>query len=439
MGAGCCGSTLQSETKVSVKAEQQTLVSDINEEEKKQTDKLVYVQILARHGDRTPIKLVNKDKTTEHRIWIPTLSHYTLLNTNKNSSNYETENKEITIDEIFSWTNISSNLSRCFLINTENNWDSNAKQININNNNTYTKDIKYDHPWCGQLTKKGVNESNEFGKYLRNKYSSYLEQAKLHCQSTNFARTIQTMDSILNGMYESDDNNVNQIPVHIDIPNCVLRFPSSKICPLFAEKSKENELYVSKKLGWDNEFIKFKKDFLSFYNREIDDIDWNYLAASSICRLENKLDLPPENVITEIEIKNYINYVFRRAMKIYSLDRDIMRLSFAVLINKFLNGMKNKSDTFGIISGHDETIMLLLIAITNGEEVDFKWPKYLSAVIFEVWEKKLANKNIERYVKVFYDKKIMKINGKECIQISELEQMWGDLIWTESQFLDNYH
>eukprot|EP01084_Bolivina_argentea_P306266 529216_1 len=383
--------------------------------------------------------LLHKDINIEHQIWIPTLSDYTYADrTNNNSFKMNTTHKNISIDSIYSWQNITSKLTVCYPVSTTDNWNSNNPLIDkINTTKFWTNDISYAYPWCAQLTKKGVTESIKFGEYLKHKYGTYLSTAKLHCQSTNYARTLQSIDSILQGIYAPFKKFKYKVPVYTDIDYSPFRMPSSKICPKFKAQLQENEIKVSKELNRNEKYLKLTENILAWYDRGVDDVHWHNVAASSICRLEQQIDLPSSDVVTESELQEFVDFTFKRAMKIFSYNRNMIKLSSGVLLKKLIDNIKNERNKFVICSVHVETILLLLIALTNGMKVDFKWPMYVSSVIIEVWENELNDGELGKYVRIFHDKELMKINGKEYIDIEELSKMWEDVMCDEEEHINS--
>ncbi len=81
------------------------------------------------------------------------------------------------------------------------------------------------HKGFGQLTQKGMKQHFDFGKFIRSRYSTFLNKyynlKRAVIRSTDYDRTLMSAYSLLNGLYPPEDfqvwNNESQwqpIPVH---------------------------------------------------------------------------------------------------------------------------------------------------------------------------------------------------------------------------------
>lgn len=120
----------------------------------------------------------------------------------------------------------------------------------------------------GQLTQVGMRQHFEFGKFLRSRYSSFLdrfysrENAKI--VSTNFDRTLMSAYSLLNGLYKPVDyqvwnNEVNwqPIPVHTTDKSVDTIFYGGN-CP----RSKQ----LKKQVERSDEYIKKNQQFQHLFD-----------------------------------------------------------------------------------------------------------------------------------------------------------------------------
>eukprot|EP01084_Bolivina_argentea_P239236 402130_1 len=258
-------------------------------------------------------------------------------------------------------------------------WDSN-----------YTKRLSRAY-WTGQLSDNGVEGMIQLGIWLRERYinqfaflsPTYNNDAKLsnptmiieanktqqqinnenpsmYYISTNFTRTIQSADALLQGLYPLNNRYINSsIPIHVDHRNTWL-YPNPK-CKRGRKIQKENEIKLTE--NDDEDMIVIKKKLLDFYGRE--DAIWLHICEAIGCRLHHGIDLPPEDVVSEQEMRDFINYVSLRICKYHGMDRESVKLTTGVLLSKLVDNMNVLENKFVIYSGHDGTIQRLLVALAN--------------------------------------------------------------------------
>ena len=144
--------------------------------------------------------------------------------------------------------------------------------------------------------------------------------------------------------------------------------------------------------------------------------------------------------VTEEDVREYTEYCVERTALGYGRDRETLKLSYGVLLDHLVNSMKFDSNRFVIHSAHDNTIVGLLVAISNGS-TQFPWPDYASSIVFEVWEKPVENENKEkemkRFARVLYEKRTLRWpNGEEWMSVEDVEKMWKDVLVDEQRYLN---
>lgn len=173
------------------------------------------------------------------------------------------------------------------------------------------------------------------------------------------------------------------------------------------------------------------------------------VAETVLCRLSHGVDVPPPEVATEEEIRRLAEYVSARYTKLFGLSRDNMKMSQGVLLRKMVDHMSNLENEFVIYSGHDGTILRLLVSLANGKDFQFPWPSYSANLIFECWERKKENDVNEedmgwkqrihdwingtdrgrgKFIRILYEGNVLHLNDREFVPIEVFEEMWSDIM-----------
>ena len=99
-------------------------------------DKLLFVHVFHRHGDRTPATLLRiNDRNKEHQLWTNKISkqYSSLRYINKDNSNSENDELNFLINpqsninnlsELYQWNNISNKLNGTYIVHKKDNYDS---------------------------------------------------------------------------------------------------------------------------------------------------------------------------------------------------------------------------------------------------------------------------------------------------------------------------
>ena len=210
-------------------------------------DVLLNVQVIHRHGDRNAISLLRNDRSKENDLWAKRVSKkYGLLQYNPSSDGsdkdvFSTKNG-INLEDMFQWKHIAKKLNGSYIVHKTDNYDTESSEYILNSKSTdsetqhklselKTWDILYTTKhnlayWSGQLTDQGAEDLLKLGTWLRQRYVQKLaflaptyseKDSKIYTISTNFARTIQSADSLLTGLYpQQNRSNAGSIPIHTD-------------------------------------------------------------------------------------------------------------------------------------------------------------------------------------------------------------------------------
>ncbi|XP_068098996.1 testicular acid phosphatase homolog isoform X2 [Hyperolius riggenbachi] len=268
---------------------------------------------------------------------------------------------------------------------------------------TYPNDPYKEGVWengLQQLTKEGMRQHYDLGRYLRKRYGNFLSPAykkeEIYVRSTDYDRTLMSAQANLAGLYPLNQTQMwhpdlpwQPIPVHT-VPvyqDRLLKFPS-KDCPHFYELMKQTTQlpeYQSKIDGWKN----FTKRIASFtgYSMENPRKVWK-VYDTLFCQKSHNLTLPswatPEVIRTLEEISAFDIQAHMGFHKI----KEKARLTGGILVDAILRNFTQallKASPLKLImySAHDSTILALqgALEVYNGVH-----PPYASCHIFEFYK-----------------------------------------------------
>jgi len=360
------------------------------------------VQIVIRHGDRTPIAVV---KNNEYVSW-----------------QCNAPNEYVSVGEP------NSDLTYLEFIDTEANYD----LINPFIEKTLWKGSCFP----GQLTLRGSEQHVQLGKALREIYVDKLkfidEQSlsNLYVRSTNVLRTQLSVRSLLKGLIP---NRSKAISIHT-VPKEIETFQiNPKACPVLndIEKKLKNEdtwkEYIQKNLP-----LKKKLDqYLGYALEEDENYGYESYVDTYLARTCHNMKLPcikgncdyNTEMITQISNNGDFEYEFfyskaENSKKYltagigYAL-KEIVRNIEKVIESKPLGKNNSNIPTFYIYSAHDNSVGPIMGAL--GVE-PMEWPPYASNLIFELWKKNDDESSIESIdfsdyvIRVIYNGKIIKTN-----------------------------
>ncbi|ORX58376.1 phosphoglycerate mutase-like protein [Piromyces finnis] len=356
------------------------------------------VQVVTRHGDRTPLTLV---KDNEDNVWqCNSPKEYVSLNDPNGPSTY------------------------LKFIDTAADPDYSNPYIR----NSFWKGTCFP----GQLTKKGSDQHIKLGKALRDIYVNKLKfidensLSELYVRSTNILRTELSAQSLVSGFMS---NRTESIPIHTVPQEIETYYPNHRVCPLLGKMEEK----IKGESGWE-EYIKknaeFKKkldDYMGYPLNE-DNYGFQKYVDVFLARACHDMKLPciAGNCHYTTEILQHINnnadfeygYLFSKAK--YS-DK-YLKTGIGYFLREIINNMGstvgskhdrklNNTPSFYILSGHDNSIAPILGALGNEP---MEWPPYASNLIFELWRDNKSNYDSVDFndyvVRVIYNGQVIKTN-----------------------------
>jgi hypothetical protein len=319
---------------------------------------LSFVQVVTRHGDRTPTKVLpylSNDKA----VWECNLNWLTM-------PGYK---KDQTVPE-------PPRLYRTLYIN-------NSELLHPGN--------------CaiGQLTEKGLNQTIELGKELRALYVDQygflppsFDPNLIYIRSTNVPRTIQSAQGQFYGMYPPvKEDDVQVISIHtmdIDLEDM---YGNDKICPRLTSVY-DDVTHQKDYLAYLEKYHSFHKKLQAIFNTT-KNLDYQELSDALFARQCHNMPFPhgitSDTLETLLKISNFEqSYLYANPLA-GRLTIGLFVKNIVSAIDAFIEG---KSEPIYILySGHDATLAPLLSVFGV---YDKEWPPYASNLQIELWRNNSA-------------------------------------------------
>jgi len=360
-------------------------------------DELISVQLITRHGARTPLYLIPGIEEVAYKSEL--LDTYVKAKVNLvGIRNYQIESEYSFYDK---------------------------KNVN--------KKLK-GGACAGMLTTVGEKQMYELGRRLRERYidqlaflSNVYDQKEVYARSTHFLRTIRSAKSVLAGLFTDPSDSDAEFSIHVNRNEDDWVFPNALNCPLFSHihtNTHNLPLLVANKAFAEH---------LSALNKHLADvtgkknITFSVFRDDLIARQTHGLEVP-EDLVQFLD-----NVDLMAGMEMASVFEHNIQVScgpFLHLIKKNINKaiekekLNVKHKKFIYFSAHDSTLSALLVAINLGNEnkMDYHWPPFAASIIIETWKSnKETNKNSNEdyYVKVLYLEKPLVLSQCKTIDAQD--------------------
>ncbi|GAB4814148.1 hypothetical protein N2152v2_001194 [Parachlorella kessleri] len=272
----------------------------------------------------------------------------------------------------------------------------------------------------GELTKEGQLQAQDFGRWLRWRYvmihEGFLpEKFQAGCvaaRTTNYARTIATLKGVLTGLYPGP--TAPHTPVTAVTLEAIdeMLYANLRACErlkgLIKELSREHR--ESRRAPAAPEVQRVEQVAREVLRLEADEpVNFVSLHDAITTAAAHGKPLPPElqdrelqRVVEEQATKRFLAVLAPHVET--GRQQEVLRLSMGRLMQLMIQRMDDaasgkRGPKLHLFSGHDSSVMLLLVAL--GKELSH-WPPYMSHVVFELWRRPSDGVH---YVKVLYDRK----------------------------------
>ncbi|EHY65357.1 hypothetical protein NERG_01803 [Nematocida ausubeli] len=340
---------------------------------------LEYVHLVHRHGERTPLMFGPHDKTNWNMCHRVSQIDYTIPRKNPTLLDRA--------KSLLSYMHIGPAMPVRFKI-TQNS----GRQFN-----------------CapGQLTDKGRETLFNVGKWFRKKYieeekllSPSFKSSEFNLRSTNFQRTLESLQSLMQGVYK-DTREAMNVSV-MDLTQDSLT--SNKYCPkLKALKDMSHQTLKKTFEGEASEIRKyFTKNHSPFFSTLSPYAIYDLVVSSRAHGLTQFLRVP-KSIMSSLEkysVQLWFNHLNMKEALSLNTGGLLKEISECMLVKSI---GKESSIKASIFSAHDITVYPLLMSVGLNT---MEWPKFGANVVFELFRKPGSEK---RYVQMRYNGKIMEM------------------------------
>lgn len=265
----------------------------------------------------------------------------------------------------------------------------------------------------GQLTRVGADQTYQLGRYLRRRYvedQPFLSTSfsslrnEVYTRSTNMARTVMSARSVLAGLF--GEYGEKPLDIHVAHGEDEILYPNFGSCPMLKKLCKWAWDEPDKLPGNIESREAIAKALSLPVDTELNHVDVrdNFAAEEAHGKdsLKRKLNAEMFKTLEDGAMKMLQSaFIGTQEVRDQSLKLSIGPLVDVLLKNMedFAEGQKPSEVKISLYSGHDTTLLPLLSSIG----IDCStWPPYAANVIFELYRKNEGRK-VEYFVKVLYN------------------------------------
>mmetsp|Transcript_16408 Transcript_16408/g.28456 ORF Transcript_16408/g.28456 Transcript_16408/m.28456 type:complete len:377 (-) Transcript_16408:231-1361(-) len=274
----------------------------------------------------------------------------------------------------------------------------------------------------GKLSKLGIKQLFERGVELERRYQGYFGPGRVCAYSTNYCRTQQSAQSLLDGLMHNKHGETT--PIHILVPersqDVANPWDANDVLQNAVHKATAEDEFFERH---EREHADIKQTLISelpHYKEDPKRFFWVYACDYFICRETHNLPIP-ENL--KQCRSGTLNHTLKRFLKWYNVP-SLCDLAAGDLIRKIKSHMQTNDDSFlTVYSAHDITVLPVLCALEARKALlspvyEEHWPLYGSIINFEHLISKHDNVG---YVRVLF-------NERELVPPTEFDIFWSSLL-----------
>ncbi|KAI5188800.1 lysophosphatidic acid phosphatase type 6 [Nematocida minor] len=336
---------------------------------------LEYVHLVHRHGERTPLMFGPHDKTKWNLCHRVSKIDYTIPKRNVTAMDK--------IKGLLSYMHIGPAKPLQFKISQNSGRDFNCAP--------------------GQLTDTGRANLFSLGTWFRQKYvdthgliKPNFDKNEFHLRSTNFQRTLESLQSLMQGMYRnySSSMDVKVVDMTQDTLTC------NRYCPRLKSLKEVSHEKIKKMFEPQaKEIRKYFSDNHSSFFSSLSPYAIYDLVVSSRAHGFVHFKRVPQHIMDTLE-KYSIELWFKHLNSKEALSLNTGGVMKEIAEHMIVKATDERSPLkASIFSAHDVTVYPILMAVGLDTK---KWPKFGANVIFELFKNKDTQ---ERYVQMRYNGK----------------------------------
>ncbi|XP_054471466.1 lysophosphatidic acid phosphatase type 6 isoform X2 [Anoplopoma fimbria] len=284
---------------------------------------------------------------------------------------------------------------------------------------SYRKNVLNGGTFPGQLTTIGMQQLYELGKKLRRRYieethflSSTFSPAEVYVRSTNIVRTIESAKCLVAGLFLQKQTEI--VPILTTASGSEILYPNYHGCKLL-------KFLVSHRWAESSTLPDIAADLQSIQNElgiaAHQHIDFILIRDDMVAREAHGLPCPSG-------LDTWRNKVEQRAVEMIchvyeNNNRENLQLCVGPLLHSFLTNIEEKLEgtvsepdrKLFLYSAHDTTLIPCLMALGI---YDMRWPPFAADITMELHQHRETNKSFVKVSYIGQDQLIPGCSGVYC-------------------------
>ncbi|KAI8868100.1 phosphoglycerate mutase-like protein [Ramicandelaber brevisporus] len=298
----------------------------------------------------------------------------------------------------------------------------------------------------GQLTMKGMWQHRELGKHLRDIYVdklNYLPKVLDHTEDvyvrhTYIWRTKQSAMSLIEGMFPNATYNNKQPFEFVQYPQEIeTMFSNPGACPKLKvtfgqmQQSVPYKRYIKSQAALHDELIDIlgspfgSGDWMNSMEGWMDILNTHSCHNKQLpCSSQNKTQCATTEIVKQLNLAGSFEYAWTKRDDPFAPTYN--RLGSGPFVSELkrrweqVNGETepaSRGPKFEVYSAHDDTVSYLLGTL---QAYDMRWPPYASNLIFELWERdQPVESGKDSYVfRVIYNGQVLRVPWADLNEVS---------------------
>ncbi|XP_033965783.1 lysophosphatidic acid phosphatase type 6 [Pseudochaenichthys georgianus] len=284
---------------------------------------------------------------------------------------------------------------------------------------SYRKNILSGGSFSGQLTTVGMQQLYELGKRLRTRYveessflSSTFNPAEVYVRSTNIVRTIESAKCLVAGLFQQKEKEI--VPIFTTASESEILYPNYHGCKLLKILASHRwaESSTLPDIAADLQSIQSELGIAAHQH-----LDFILIRDDMVAREAHGLPCPSvlDTWRTKVEQRavDMICHVYEPS------KRENLQLCVGPLMHKMLANIEGKLQGTSsepkrklfLYSAHDTTLIPCLMALGI---FDMKWPPYAADITVELHQHRQTNKPFVKVSYIDQDQLIPGCSGVYC-------------------------